>query len=253
MFATFVIQPNQRGYLFRSSILEQELEPGLHRFFDARGTLRCIVLPTTTKLLVVSNQEVLTKDQVALRFSFNILYAITDAKKMLQQFELSAQKDGNNVILSDLAPLIHNYVQVHLRNKIAETESMELNAQRATLFESSKEELQPILDAFGITLHGVVLRDITFPKMIQDLFATLLESKIKAKADLENARTTVAVARTLKNAAELLQQDPDARFVRLLDTMTTISRRGKHQFVFGDLQNMLHGESLAPRTGRDTL
>ena len=81
----------------------------------------------------------------------------------------------------------------------------------------------------------MTLRDVTFPKQIQDLFAKQLEAKIRAKADLENARTQVATARTLKNASELMKGDENIKFVQLLETITKIAEKGKHTFVIGDL------------------
>jgi len=45
-------------------------------------------LSETSKLLTVTNQEVLTKDNVALRFSLNIIYKITDGRKFLGKFAL---------------------------------------------------------------------------------------------------------------------------------------------------------------------
>jgi hypothetical protein len=68
---------------------------------------------------------------------------------------------------------------------------------------------------------------------------TQLESKIRAKADLENARTAVASARALKNAADIMKNDDNIKFHQLLEAITKIAARGKHSFNinFGDLQN----------------
>jgi regulator of protease activity HflC (stomatin/prohibitin superfamily) len=82
-----------------------------------------------------------------------------------------------------------------------------------------------------------MLRDITFPKNIQDLFAKQLEAKIRGRADLENARTAVATARALKNASELMKDDENIKFVQLLETITKIAEKGKHTFVVGDLMS----------------
>lgn len=51
---------------------------------------------------------------------------------------------------------------------------------------------------FGVEIEQAQLRDLTFPKSIRELFAKHLEAKVRAKADLENARTAVATARALK-------------------------------------------------------
>ena len=99
------------------------------------------------------------------------------------------------------------------------------------------ETLRRELADYGLELVRLMLRDVTFPKTIQDLFARHLEAKIRAKADLENARTTVATARALKNAAELMKDDENIKFFQLLETITKIADKGKHTFVIGDLHH----------------
>lgn len=98
------------------------------------------------------------------------------------------------------------------------------------------ESLRRELAEYGLEFVRLMLRDVTFPQTIQDLFARHLEAKIRAKADLENARTTVATARALKNAAELMKDDENIKFFQLRETSTKIADKGKHTFVLGDLQ-----------------
>ena len=110
------------------------------------------------------------------------------------------------------------------------------NEKRNELLTAVPDVLQRELSEYGLEIVRLMLRDITFPKPIQDLFARSLESKIRAKADLENARTAVATARTLKNATELMKGDENIRFFQILETITKIAEKGKHTFVVGDLQ-----------------
>ena len=75
------VKPNTIGYLYRDNNFEQTLNSGYHEFWDFKNRIELFSLPTTSKLICVTNQEVLTKDNVALRFSFNILYKITDGDR----------------------------------------------------------------------------------------------------------------------------------------------------------------------------
>jgi regulator of protease activity HflC (stomatin/prohibitin superfamily) len=90
----------------------------------------------------------------------------------------------------------------------------------------------------GWVLEQVKLRDLTFPKNIQDLFARHLGAKIRAKADLKNARTALATARALKNASELMKGDDNIRFFQLLETITKIAEKGKHIFLVGEFPQL---------------
>ncbi|MDX2128683.1 MAG: SPFH domain-containing protein [Chloroherpetonaceae bacterium] len=95
------------------------------------------------------------------------------------------------------------------------------------------------MSEIGIMIEQIQIRDITFPKTIQDLFAKHLEAKIKAKSELENARTAVAAARALKNASELMKDDENIRFFQMIETLNKIAEKGKHTFMIGDFQQFM--------------
>jgi len=94
------------------------------------------------------------------------------------------------------------------------------------------------ISEFGIVIEQAQLRDLTFPKSVQDLFSKLLESKIRAKSELENARTSVATARALKNASELMKDDDNIRFFQIIETITKIAEKGRHTFMIGDINQL---------------
>lgn len=228
----FSVAPNQVGYLFRKNRFEVKLEPGIYRFFDPLGDLRVVSLPLTVKIQNVVNQEVLTRDNIALRFSYFIEYRIGDPDRYITRFDMQ-----NSYINSyEAEQLLHNLTQVYLRDAISKVASEELNDKRDELLNAVPESLQSALGDYGLEIVRLMLRDVTFPKTIQDLFARHLEAKIRAKADLENARTTVATARALKNAAELMKDDDNIRFFQMLETISKIADKGRHTFVIGDLQ-----------------
>ena len=233
------VKPNTIGYLYRNNNFEQSLSPGYHEFWDFKNRIELFCLPTTSKLISVTNQEVLTKDNVALRFSFNILYKIADGEKLLTQFSLDRQ---TAYIIQELEQRICNIVQIFLRDRIAEMDSETLNEKRNELTEFKTEEMENQVVPFGVTIEQAQLKDLTFPKTIQDLFAKHLEAKVRAKADLENARTAVATARTLKNASELMKGDDNIKFFQLLETIGKIAEKGKHTFNFGDITQLTKNE-----------
>ena len=233
----FSVLPNHVGYLFRKNRFDVKLEPGIYRFFDPLEEMRVVTLPTTIKIQNIVNQEVLTEDNIALRFSYFIEYRIGDTDKYITRFDVHNHFAG----AYEAEQLLHSLTQVYLRDLISKVASEDLNDKREELLNVVPETLRRELGDYGLELVRLMLRDVTFPKTIQDLFARHLEAKIRAKADLENARTTVATARALKNAAELMKDDENIRFFQLLETITKIADKGKHTFVIGDLQ---HGIGL---------
>lgn len=231
----YQVKPNTMGFLYRDNIFEQKLTPGYHEIWDWKKRTDLYLLPETSKLLTVTNQEVLTKDNVALRFSFNVIYKIPDGQKFLGKFALDRQMYA---ILQEAEQRICNIVQLYLRNRIAEMDSETINEKRNELTEFKTEEMEKEVSEFGITIEQAQLRDLTFPKSIQDLFAKHLEAKIRAKSELENARTAVATARALKNASELMKDDENIKFFQIIETITKIADKGKHTFMIGDINQL---------------
>lgn len=231
----YQVKPNTVGFLYRDNIFEQKLTSGYHEIWDWKNRTELFCIPETSKLLSITNQEVLTKDNVALRFSFNVLYKITDGQKLLSQFVLDRQ---SAYIIQELEQRLYNIVQLFIRNRIAEMDSETLNEKRNELTEFKTEDMEKQVNDFGVTIEQAQLKDLTFPKSIQDLFAKHLEAKIRAKSDLENARTAVATARALKNASELMKDDDNIKFFQLLETITKIADKGKHTFMIGDLNQL---------------
>ena len=231
----YQVKPNTIGFLYRENIFERRLTSGYYEVWDLKNRTELFTLPETSKLLTVTNQEILTKDNVALRFSFNVTYKIIDGQAFLNKFALDKQVHA--IILEAEQQLI-NIVQFYIRNKIAELDSETLNEKRNELTDFKTEEMQKEASEFGVTIEQAQLRDLTFPKSIQDLFAKHLEAKIRAKSELENARTAVATARALKNASELMKDDDNIKFFQIIETITKIADKGKHTFMIGDINQL---------------
>ena len=231
------VRPNQIGYLYQKNKFRQRLTPGIYKFFDWHREIDCVTLPTVSKIMTIVNQEVLTKDSISLRISYLVEYLINDSDIFVNKFNLfnNDQKFASVNLIAEAESLIHNFSQVYLRETIAQIESQQINNQRQEVLSIIPQSLQDKLSEYGIVIQHLIVKDIGFPKMIQQLFAQQLEAKIRAKLDLENARTTVATARTLKNAAELMANHDNIKFMQFLETITKIAAQGKHTFVIDDL------------------
>ena len=139
----YQVKPNTVGFLYRDNIFEQKLNSGYHEIWDWKNRTELFCIPETSKLISITNQEVLTKDNVALRFSFNVLYKVTDGQKLLSQFALDRQVA---YIIQELEQRIYNIVQLYIRNRIAEMDSETLNEKRNELTEFKTEEMEKQLN-----------------------------------------------------------------------------------------------------------
>ena len=169
---------------------------------------------------------------------------------LLTKFDLFTKQPS---LTERIETLIHSLSQVYIRDAIsalpsrftiANVHSQEINQQRGKILARVPNTLQTKLSEYGITVRQLIIKDILFPKLIQRLFAQELETKIRAKADLENARTAVAAASTLKNAAKLRENDGNIRFIQFLETITKIASQGNHTFHIGQFsENKLDDRS----------
>ena len=231
------VRPNQIGYLYKNNLFYRRLNPGIYKYFDFANRLDAVIIPTIAKMITVTNQEVLTKDNISLRLSYLLEYQITDGDIFVSRFNLldvPAKHRGTNLI-AEAEGIVHSLSQVNLRGAIAQVESLSLNEQKQALFNTVPESLQVQLAKYGIIVHQLIIKDLNFPKLIQQLFAQQLEAKIRAKLDLENARTTVATARALKNAAVMMKDNENIKFIQYLETIVKIAAQGKHTFVLGEI------------------
>jgi regulator of protease activity HflC (stomatin/prohibitin superfamily) len=171
---TYQVKPNQQGFLFRDNVLERPLPPGRYEVWDLRRRTTLLTLPTTSRLLTVTNQEVLTKDSIALRFSFTVLYRIADGAQFIRQFELNRSAQ---LLLLEAEQRIYQAVQLAARNRIARFDSEELPERREELTDFTSPELLAQLAELGVVIEQAQLRDLTFPKNIQELFSRPAPSK----------------------------------------------------------------------------
>lgn len=225
-----VVHPNQVGVLYVDSHLQKIYTPGVYRFSGLFKTCKVFHFSTLPELLMVTNQEILTKDNIAFRFSFLFQYQIIDVEKFLQHAAL----DQNDFHLKlQLENLLTNNMKIQIREKIADMSIHELNENRKNILEGLTELANEKFEAMGVQLSELSALDISFPKNIQDIFAKLLDARVRAQTDLENARTQVAAARALKNAAEILKGDKDVKYLQFMELISRIASKGNHSFVIG--------------------
>lgn len=216
------------GLLFKKNIFQKELPAGIYKF-SPWEKVYIISLSQKLRSVRVVNQEVLTADNIALRFSFYLLYKLDNAKLFTDNF--GVEESNFSVAEQQIAAA----AQVLLRQKISAFTSEKLNECRNDITDFKEADFCNEVAALGLKIIKAQLIDITFPKSVQDLFSRVLESKIRATSELENARTAVATARALKNASELMKGDENIKFFQYLETITKIADKGKHTFVIGEV------------------
>lgn len=228
------VYPNQIAFLYKNKQLYKKLDPGTYHFWDIDNRYNAFIIPLTGRHINVINQEVLSKDSIAFRFSMYVIYKIVNPEVFLNSFNM---QNGIMYMYSDADTRMGNIAQLTIREKLSSLNSLEINDKRHELLDMKTEMAQNQAAQMGLAFEDLWLRDITFPKNIQDLFSKQLEAKIRSTSDLENARTAVAAARALKNASDIMKDDENIKFMNWLETLTKIAAKGNHTFVLGEMWN----------------
>lgn len=232
----FQVRLNQTGILFKNNKIHEKLPTGTYKYNDPENEYVMLAVSTISRIVNVTNQEILSKDNIAFRFSYFYAYKIENMDKMLENFEIASSINNQNdyYLFQQIETRVSMITHAHIRKLISEINSEEINEKRNEITDFKTENMVNECVKFGILLEQASLRDLTFPKNIQDLFAKHLEAKIRTKTDLENARTAVATARALKNASELMQGDENIKFFQYLETINKIAAKGRHTFIIGE-------------------
>ena len=240
LFRRFTVPPDATGLLFVDQRRVRELAPGVYRRFDPLRRADVVVVSSAPQVFPVHAQEAITQDGIAFRFSYTVRYAVADPERLLTQVDLGqAMKeqrhawDVASTAMAQAQTLVHAYVQAAVKDRVAALTAEAIVDDRAVVSELRTPALDAQAAALGVRVIEVLLRDVTFPKRAQALFAKRLDARIRAQTDLENARTTVATARALKNASSMLAGDQTVLFLQFLETMTKISESGQHTFHIG--------------------
>ena len=159
------------GLLFKKNIFQRELSAGVYKF-SPWEKVHIISLSQKLRSIRVVNQEVLTADNIALRFSFYLLYKLDNAKLFTDNFGV---EEGH---FSVAEQQIAAAAQVLLRQKISTFTSEKLNECRNDITDFKEEAFCTGVAAWGLKIMKAQLIDITFPKSVQDLFSRVLESKM---------------------------------------------------------------------------
>ena len=204
----------QQGLLFRHGRLETVLGPGAHRRWGGGFTLRAVDLRPW--IVSLPTQEVPTADGATVKVTVAGQARITDASVYV-----TAARDNEQVL--------YLAVQVALRELIASTTVDDLVTGRGNAGGQLLARVRG-LDALGIALEQLDLKDIILPAELKRAHTAVLVARAEGAASLERARGETAALRSMANAARLVSDNPALLQLRLLQQLESSTG---HTVVFG--------------------
>ncbi len=224
-----VVGPNQKGFLFINKAFERILEPGVYQFSKSKDKrVDVYIFSKRSQWIFLDHQGVLTQDNISLRLSYQVQYKIANEEVFLEHVNF----DHHNVF-GDIDHHIRVVTETLVRHMMAGLRSEVLNEKRMELQEELTVNIQEKMQRYGLLIPMVLLTKITFPKKIQELFTQQRELSIRSKIDLEKAHNQVATAKVLDEAADLMSNNENVKFLQMLETLNQMAAKGNHTFMIG--------------------
>lgn len=189
--------------MYRHGLLEQVLPSGRHRRIWGANYVR---VDLREALLALSPQEVLTADQVSVKVTATVRWAVADPVAFVHQ---SADPVGFAYLAA----------QVALRDALASLTAEQLVSRGQSLpAEATTAATDAVARTVGIAIAAVVVKDVILPAEVRAAAVELVTARQRGAAQLEAARAETAALRSLANVAKLLDAHPALAQLRLVQS-----------------------------------
>jgi regulator of protease activity HflC (stomatin/prohibitin superfamily) len=212
-----VLREYERGVVFRLGRLIAQKGPGLILLIPLIDRMVRVDLRTVT--LNIPPQEVITRDNVPVRVNAVAYFRVIDANNAIVEVE--------NFLLAT-----SQISQTTLRSVLGKADLDQLLAERERL----NEDLQKIIDEqtepWGIKVTTVEIKDVEIPDQMQRAIARQAEAERERRAKIINSEGEYQAAEKLKDAADIISQNPATLQLRYLQTLLEIGSNQNTTVVF---------------------
>ncbi|HYH96804.1 slipin family protein [Hyalangium sp.] len=213
-----VVPEGHAGLLYTQGRYERTLSAGLYWLW--RATQHVELVDLRLRSLTVPGQEVLCRDQVTLKVSVAVRYAVV-------------APDVAHHRVQSYTDHLYLAVQLALRTEAGQHPLEELISGRVALSEGLLARVAEQARGIGLAVEAVELKDVMLPAELRRAFAEALKARKEGLATLEKARGETAALRSLANAARMVEQSPALLQLRTLQTLGSASTTPGNTFVVG--------------------
>ena len=235
-------------FLWAAIKILREYERGvvftLGRFTGVKGPGLIILIPFVqqivrtdlrTIVLDVPTQDVISRDNVSVKVNAVVYFRIVDPQSAIIQIENFIQAT------SELS-------QTTLRSVLGKHELDEMLSERDKLNEDLQEILDKQTDAWGIKVANVEIKHVDIDESMVRAIARQAEAERERRAKVINAAGEQQAAAKLLEAAQILNQAPEAMQLRYLSTLNVLANeRNSSTIIFPFPMNL--GELFSKARG----
>ena len=207
--AVRIVKQYERGVVLRFGRLVGARNPGFNLIIPFIDRMTKVSLRIVTTVL--EPQEIITRDNVTVRVDAVLYFMVIDAVKAVINVESYREATVQLALTT-------------LRSVLGQSELDELLAHRDQI----NLRLREIIDEqteqpWGVRATLVEVKDVLLPEAMQRAMARQAESEREKRAKVIHAEGEKDAAKTLAEAAEVIQSQPAALQLRYLQTLVEMS------------------------------
>ncbi len=227
--------------LFSAINILKEYERGviftLGRFWKVKGPGLIIVVPIIqqivrvqlrTVVMDVPSQDVISRDNVSVRVNAVVYFRVIDPERAIIQVE-------------DFYDATSQLAQTTLRSVLGKHELDEMLSERDKLNKDIQEILDAETDIWGIKVANVEIKHVDLDESMIRAIARQAEAERERRAKVINAEGEFQAAQRLREAAQILAEQPQSLQLRYLQTLMDLASDKTSTIIFPVPLNLFQG------------
>ena len=211
-----ILQEYERGVIFRLGRLAGVKGPGLVLIIPIIDRMVKVSLRIIT--MDIPPQDVITKDNVSVKINAVVYFRVVDPAKAVVAVE--------NYIYAT-----SQLAQTTLRSVCGEAELDEILAHRESINLKIQSILDKMTESWGVKISAVEVKHIDLPHEMQRAMARQAEAERERRAKITLAEAEYQAAQRLKEAADMLAQNPITIQLRFLQTVSELATEKTATFI----------------------
>ena len=204
-----VVKQYERGVLFRFGKLRCVREPGFNMILPIADRMTKVSLRIVT--MVLQPQEVITKDNVTVKVDAVVYFKVIDPEKAV----INVQNYQRATIQLALTTLRSVLGQSDLDDLLSKRD--QINIRMREIIEEQTE------GPWGVKAILIEIKDVLLPEAMQRAMAKQAEAEREKRAKIIHAHGEQQAAKTLAEAAEIMQSQPASLQLRYLQTLVEMA------------------------------
>jgi len=177
-------------------------------------------------------QSAITKDNITVKIDSVGFLKIENAGKLILGVE-------------DYWSAIKSYSQTSLRNIVGEYSLDEMLEKREAIADKMKMIVDGYTKEWGVDIQKIELQDVILPSDMQRAFAVQAEAERESRAIVIKAKAELTASKTLSAAAANMKKNPIALQLRILETLSDVSKDQSNTILFALPTETLKGAGFS--------